>query len=87
MYRISTPAIPERNFPWGFAGTLIGSQVVDDFSAGRLFSALTTDSGRVYTFGGGVNGELGRSSAFQTSAREVDARVLQVGALPCPSRV
>ena len=58
----------------------IDSELVTSVAASRYFSALATASGKVWTFGGGFNGELGHNGSWVTSARQVDGHVAQVSA-------
>jgi Regulator of chromosome condensation (RCC1) repeat len=59
---------------WGGAG--LEGRVVS-IAASKYFSVLVTDSGQVWTFGGGYNGELGHDSSWQTQARPVEGFVAQ----------
>lgn len=51
-------------------------------AASKYFSVLVTEDGKVWTFGGGYNGELGHAASWQPQARPIEGFAAQV---PPPS--
>lgn len=55
-------------------------------AASKYFSVLVMEDGKVWTFGGGYNGELGHAASWQPQARPVEGFAAQVPQpLPCGS--